>query len=177
MSDQFIAEIRIFPFNFAPTEWAFCQGQLLSISENTALFSVLGTNYGGDGRVTFGLPNLQGSIAMHTTQFSSSPFGQFVLGQDGGDAAVTLSTSQIPSHTHSVQGDNDNNNATAGSPAGAVPVNATPILTFSKASAPQVATMNALMVAVAGGNQPHNNLMPYLVLSYCIALGGIYPSR
>lgn len=176
MSSPFVAEIRIFPFNFAPTGWAFCNGQLLPISTNTALFSLLGTQYGGDGKSTFGLPNLQGSAAMHTTQYGgNSPFGQFSIGQSGGEASVTVLTSQMPSHTHTVQADFDHRNATATSPSGAVQVNSTGNLVFS--SNPGNATMNPAMVSVAGGSQPHNNLMPYLVLAYCIAMQGIYPAR
>jgi microcystin-dependent protein len=106
MSSPFVAEIRIFPFNFAPRGWAFCNGQLLSISQNTALFSLLGVNYGGDGRSTFGLPNLQGSVAIHTTQYSGgSPFGDFPLGAIAGESSVTLLNSEMPSHTHTMQGD------------------------------------------------------------------------
>jgi microcystin-dependent protein len=180
MSNPFVCEIRIFPFNFAPRGWAFCDGQLLSISQNTAVFSLLGTFYGGDAKVTFGLPNLQGNVAIHTTQYSGGgPFGQFDIGQTGGEQFVTLLTSEMPAHTHTAQGDFDNNNATATSPNGAVPVNAKPILTFSNPTGqtPQLQLMNPAMVSVAGGSQPHNNLMPYLTLNYCIALQGVYPPR
>lgn len=178
MSSPFVAEIRIFPFNFAPKGWAFCNGQLLPLSQNTALFSLLGTTYGGDGRSTFGLPNLQGSSAMHTTQYAgSSPFGTFYLGQSGGEDVVTLLTSEMPVHTHTAKGDDDNDNATAVSPSGAVPVNGGTTLTFSNSSTPQLAQMNPAMVSVAGGSQPHNNLMPYLTLSYCICMQGIFPAR
>jgi microcystin-dependent protein len=177
MADQFLAEIRIFPFNFAPSGWAMCNGQLLALSQNTALFSLLGTQYGGDGRATFGLPNLQGSIPIHTTQFSSSPFGQFSIGQAGGEASLTLLQAEMPSHDHTVQADDDTNNASATAPAGAVQVNATPILTFSNSTTPTLGSMNPAMVSIAGGSQPHNNLMPYLVLNYCIAMQGIFPPR
>jgi len=180
MSSPFLAEIRIFPFNFAPKGWAFCDGQLMPISQNTALFSLLGTFYGGDGKSNFALPNLQGNVAIHTTQYSgNSPFGQFYLGQTGGVDYVTLLTSEMPAHTHTAQADFDNNNATASSPSGAVPVNATPIHTFSNPSGqtPQIAMMNPAMISVAGGSQPHNNMMPYLTLNYCIALQGIFPAR
>jgi microcystin-dependent protein len=178
MSSPFVAEIRIWACNFAPTGWAFCDGQLLSISQNTALFSLLGTFYGGNGTSTFALPNLQGSCALHTTQYSGGgPFGQFDLGQSGGEDFVTLLTSEMPAHSHTVQGDADINNATAGSPNAAVPVNASPTLTFSNSGTPQLALMNPFMVSVAGGSLPHNNLMPYLVLNYCIALQGVFPPR
>lgn len=178
MSSPFVAEIRIFGFNFAPKGWAFCDGQLLSISQNTALFSLLGTFYGGDGKSNFALPNLQGSSAMHTTQYGgNSPFGQFFLGETGGEDYVTLLTSEMPAHTHTMQGDADVNNNTATAPGGAVPVNATPKFNFSVATSPQLGLMNPSMISVAGGSQPHNNLMPYLVLNFCIALQGIYPPR
>lgn len=178
MSNAFVAEIRIFPFNFAPKGWAFCDGQLLPISQNTALFSLLGTNYGGDGKSTFGLPNLQGSAAMHTTQFSGNgPFGTFDIGQSGGEDTVTLLTSEMPSHTHTAQADADVNNQSAVVPTGAVFVNASPTLTFSKSASPQLGLMNPAMAGVAGGSNPHNNLMPYLTLNYCIAMQGIFPPR
>lgn len=178
MSNPFVAEIRIFPFNFAPKAWAFCNGQLLPLSQNTALFSLLGTQYGGDGKTTFALPNLQGSVAMHTTQYSgSSPFGQYPIGESAGEDSVTLLTSEMTAHTHTVQADADNNNAQATSPSGATLVNAGTTFTFSTSSTPQIGMMNPSMVSVAGGSQPHNNLMPYLVLSYCIALQGVYPAR
>ncbi len=175
MADNFLAEIRNFPFNFAPTGWAICSGQLLPISQNTALFSLLGTQYGGDGKSTFGLPNLQGSIAIHTDQFSGG--GQFSIGESGGTQSVTLLTSQMPSHTHTMQGDRDNNNATATSPRGAVLVNATPYDTFSNSSSPALGAMNPAMMSVAGSNAPHNNLMPTLTMQYCIAMQGIFPAR
>lgn len=178
MSSPFVAEIRLFPFNFAPKGWAFCAGQLLSISQNTALFSLLGSTYGGDAKVTFGLPDLQGNVALHTTQYSgNSPFGDFPLGTQSGSPYVTLLTSEMPAHTHTVQGDADVNNKTAATPGGAVFVNATPQLNFSNSSSPQLAMMNPAFISVAGGSQPHNNMMPYLTLSYCIALQGIYPAR
>jgi microcystin-dependent protein len=178
MSSPFVCEIRIFPFNFAPTGWAFCDGQLLVLSQNTAVFSLLGTFYGGDGKTTFALPNLQGMGAMHTTQYSGGgPFGDFPLGSTSGTDYVTLLTSEMPVHTHTVQADANHNNANAFSPNGAVPVNANPTNTFSVSTTPQLGLMNPAMVSVAGGSLPHNNLMPYLVLTYCIALQGIYPPR
>ncbi len=177
MSSPFVAEIRIFPFNFAPRGWAFCNGQLLPISQNTALFSLLGTQYGGDGKSNFALPNLQGSSAMHTTQYSgNSPFGQFSIGESGGEQSVTLLLSEIPAHTHNVQADDNTRNAQATNPNGAVQVFSTGNLVFSTQTT-GLANMNPSMVSVAGGSQPHNNLMPYLVLSYCIAMQGIFPPR
>ncbi|MDP9104433.1 MAG: tail fiber protein [Candidatus Eremiobacteraeota bacterium] len=178
MSSPFVAEIRIFSFNFAPKGWALCNGQLLSISQNTALFSLLGTFYGGDGKTTFGLPNLQGSVPMHTTQYSgNSPFGQFSLGEIGGTQSLTLLTSEMPAHTHTLRADANHANAMTNSPTGAVEVNGNPIQTFSTSATPQPGMMNPAMVSVAGGSQPHNNMMPYLTVSYCIALQGVYPPR
>jgi microcystin-dependent protein len=178
MSNPFVAEIRIFPFNFAPKGWAFCNGQLLPISSNTALFSLVGTFYGGDGRSNFALPNLQGSVAMHTTQYSGGgPFGQFDLGQTSGEDTVTLLTPEIPAHTHNFQADANHQNTLAVSPNGASPSNANPTSTFSTSTTPQLVAMNPNMVSIAGSSNPHNNLMPYLTMSYCIALQGLFPPR
>lgn len=178
MSSPFVCEIRIFACNFAPTGWALCDGQIMSISQNTAVFSLLGTTYGGDGKTTFALPDLQGAVPMHTTQFGgNNPFGQFSLGQVGGEDFVTLLTSEMPAHTHNAQADFDELNAQSITPANAIPVNSVPAKNFSNSATPQLGTMNPSMISVAGGSQPHNNLMPYLVLTYCIALQGVYPPR
>jgi len=180
MSNPFVAEIRIFPFNFAPKGWAFCDGQLLPISQNTALFSLLGTFYGGDGKSTFALPDLTGSVAIHTTQYSGGgPFGTFDIGQSGGEDVVTLLTSEMPSHNHVVQADSSAGDDSLLSPSGALPGNTTTaaVTIYSVSTTPQSALMNPTMVSVAGGSGPHNNLMPYLTLEYCIALQGVYPPR
>ena len=172
MADPFVAEIRIYPFNFAPRGWAFCNGQLLPISQNTALFSLLGTNYGGDGRSTFGLPNLQGRAVMHPGQGPGLSLRG--LGETGGSDTVTLLQSQIPSHTHALVASNEIGEdrkavgeAMARSTGGPLygPVPATPV-----ALAPEA-------VVPTGGSQPHNNLMPYLTLNFCIALQGVFPPR
>jgi len=175
MSNPFVAEIRIFPFNFAPKGWAFCDGQLLPISQNTALFSLLGTTYGGDGKSTFALPNLQGSVPMNAGQ--GPGLSDRFLGESAGEDSVTLLTSEMPAHTHAAQADANNLNATAVSPTGAVPVNASPTHTFSNSATPSLALMNPNMVSVTGSSLPHNNLMPYLVVNYCIALQGVFPPR
>ncbi|HET7812836.1 MAG TPA: tail fiber protein [Candidatus Baltobacteraceae bacterium] len=172
----FVAEIRIFPFNFAPKGWAFCDGQILPISSNTALFSLLGTQYGGDGKSNFGLPNLQGSVAVHTDQFSGGGVN-YPIGSLSGTDYVTLITAEMPAHTHTMSADRNVRNAQAVSPSGAVPVNAGTIKTFSSSATPQLSMMNPAMSSVAGGSQPHNNLMPYLTLNFCIALQGVYPPR
>jgi microcystin-dependent protein len=179
MSDQFVAEIRIFPFNFAPTGWATCDGQLMPISQNTALFSLLGTTYGGDGKSTFGLPNLQGSAPMQPGQGQGLSLRD--LGEMSGTDSITLLTSEIPVHTHTVQASNQT--ATVATPTGNVPAR----IAFStgtqsgsgvaySANAPTV-QMAPQALAPTGAGQPHNNLQPYLVLTFCIALQGIFPPR
>ena len=173
MSDQFLAEIRIFPFNFAPQGWAFCNGQLLPISQNTALFSLLGTTYGGNGTSTFALPNLQGCVPMFFEQGPGLTLHD--EGETGGSDAITLITSEIPSHTHGLRGFSSRLRQTPSkSPANNV-------LTVSQGAAvyalpPPNTAMNANAIAPSGG-QPHNNLMPYLTLNFCIALQGIFPAR
>ena len=171
MADPFVAEVRIFGFNFAPKGWATCDGQLLPISQNTALFSLLGTVYGGDGKSTFALPNLQGCAPMHPGQGPGLALHD--LGETGGSEAVTLLTSEIPLHNHGVSG----NNTLGDSP---VPGNNTP----ARFTGAYQTTTNASLTAMAfealppaGGDLPHNNLMPYLVLNFCIALQGVFPPR
>jgi microcystin-dependent protein len=171
--DPFVAEIRIFPFNFAPKGWAHCNGQLLPLSQNTALFALLGTFYGGDGKSTFALPNLQGSHAMHPGQ--GPGLSQHFLGEQGGSEFVTLLESEIPVHAHFLRAhDIDlaelpvgaNNRSLAKS------ANST---TYTPAA--NLTAMNFSSLAPAGGSLPHNNLQPYLVLNYAIALQGVFPPR
>jgi microcystin-dependent protein len=174
MSNPFVAEVRIFGFTFAPKGWALCDGQLLSISQNTALFSLLGTFYGGDGKVTFALPNLQGSVAMHSDQYRGG--GSFPLGSQGGEPSVTLLTSEIPSHNHNfgaVSTTGDTNSPGTGVSL-ARSSNATAYQ--SNTSSPLVA-MDLQSLTPTGSDLPHNNMMPYLTLSYCIALQGVFPPR
>ena len=172
MADPFVAEIRIFPFNFAPKGWAFCNGQLMPISQNTALFSLLGTTYGGDGKSTFALPDLQGSAPMHPGQ--GPGLSLYDLGQTGGSEFVTLLESEMPSHAHAMQG-------TAGianqnSPSGLLM--GRPFGGGSMYIAPGATTPLALQaISPSGGSQPHNNMMPYLTLNFCIALQGVFPAR
>jgi microcystin-dependent protein len=170
MADPFVAEIRIFPFNFAPTGWAFCDGQLLPLSQNTALFSLLGTTYGGDGKSNFALPNLQGSVPLHPGQ--GPGLSLYDLGQTGGSDTVTLLESEIPSHTHGLRA----SSLLSDSP---VPSN-NALARFNNAY--QTTTTGLVPMAPeslprAGGSQPHNNLMPYLTLSFCIAMQGVFPPR
>ena len=174
MADPFVAEIRIFPFNFAPKGWAFCDGQLLPLSQNTALFSLLGTTYGGDGKSNFALPNMQGNAPMHPGQGPGLSLHD--LGETGGSETVSLLESEIPAHSHTMMAQNQA--ANLDTPA--------PDRTFSRSSggfaykAPPYTTVVQFsdnMIAPAGGDQPHNNMMPYLTLNFCIALQGVYPPR
>jgi len=178
MSDQFLAEIRIFPFNFAAQGWAFCNGQLLPISQSTALFSLLGTTYGGDGRTNFALPNLQGNAPMF---FGQGPgLSLHELGETGGSNAVTVLLSQMPSHTHAINCiDGARVEGQVGQPGNAILVktSGTPANAYTSGVTQTNQTLASGMVGPAGGNQPHNNLMPYLTLNFCIALQGIYPTR
>ena len=173
MSEPFIAEIRIFGFNFAPRSWAFCDGQLLPISQNTALFSLIGTTYGGDGRTTMALPNLQGRTPMHPGRGPGLTSRR--LGERGGEETVTLSEAQMSSHNHQIGAQNV--------PLGGVTTPAGNILNHPAsgnlyaADAPAVVPMAEQGLTNAGGSQMHNNMQPYLALNICIALQGLYPSR
>jgi microcystin-dependent protein len=177
MSDQFLAEIRIVPFNFAPNGWALCNGQILPISQNTALFSLVGTQYGGNGTSNFGLPNLQGNAAMDYG--SGTGLTSRFIGETGGEASVTLIESEIPAHSHGLNA--DTSTATSASPAGrllAVPaVNPRiPHQLYSTTTA-TASPMLAGNLLPTGGDQPHNNMMPYLVLNFVISMTGIFPAR
>jgi microcystin-dependent protein len=174
MANPFVAEIRIFPFNFAPKGWAKCDGQLLPISQNTALFSLLGTYYGGDGRSTFGLPNLQGSAALHWGQGPGLLLRD--LGESGGTPEVTLLKTELPAHTHNAVGNSGDgslpgpvNNVWAGPGADRDLFCYDPTATSI--------TMAPAAVSVNGGSLPHNNYMPYLGLMFCIAMQGVFPPR
>ncbi len=169
MSTPFLSEIRICSFNFAPRGWALCNGQLMPINQNQALFSLLGTTYGGDGRVNFALPNLQGQVAMH--------FGQgFTIGNQGGEENHLLIQSELPAHNHMVpafSGAGDKAN-----PINSWPASTAPAQVYSAGGGGSTLTaMNPAMVTNAGGSQPHVNMMPYQVLNFIIALQGIFPSQ
>ena len=164
MAEPFLSEIRIMSFGFAPKGWALCNGQLLPINQNQALFSLLGTTFGGDGRVNFALPNYQTRAPIHVG-------GSHILGAAGGEQAHTLSISEIPTHVHVAQGSSNQGSSQTGSGnvlgvvAGRLysdPVNAT--------------TLQASTIASTGGSQAHTNMQPFLTLSFCIALQGIFPS-
>lgn len=171
MADPFVAEIRIFPFNFAPKGWAFCDGQILPLSQNTALFSLLGTTYGGNGKSNFALPDLQGRAPMHPGQGPGLSLHD--LGETGGSETVTLLESEIPSHAHALRASiQDGNNQ---SPAGQLLAKGIGVGMYAPPGANTMMNPNAL--APAGGDQPHNNLQPYLTFNFCIALQGVFPQR
>lgn len=179
MSDPFVAEIRMFPFNFAPTGWATCDGQILPISQNTALFSLLGTFYGGDGKSTFALPNLQGRAPLHVGgTFGGGPgLSSHSLGEMAGEEFVTLIQSEMPAHSHSP------NCVSAGGDVTTPVSNVWALASFQRGSidlyhaAPSNGQMSIQAITPSGGDLPHNNMPPYLVLNFCIALQGIYPPR
>ena len=175
MSSPFVAEIRMFGFNFAPTGWAQCNGQLLPISQNTALFSLLGTMYGGDGKSTFALPNMQGSCAMNWGQSSTGT--EYFEGQQAGSQFVTLIQSEMPFHTHFLQAqaiDDADINAPAPTVVLGKSFNG---LAYVPRSAGSIVNMNFQTTSIAGGSLPHNNMSPYLTVNFCIAMQGVFPAR
>jgi microcystin-dependent protein len=175
MAEPFVAEIRIFGFNFNPRGWAFCNGATIPISQNTALFTLLGTQYGGNGTTTFQLPNLAGRAAMFWGQ--GPGLSNRVIGETGGTQTVTLLLNQMPSHSHTI-----NAKATGGqpSPTGNVWGTSNAAKVAANFYAPvggATVAMNATTLTPQGGNQPHENMMPYLGINFCIALQGIFPQR
>ncbi|HEY2769906.1 MAG TPA: tail fiber protein [Solirubrobacteraceae bacterium] len=171
--DPFLAEIRIFPYTFAPRGWALCDGRLLAISQFTTLFSLLGTYYGGDGKVTFALPNLQGAVPIHAA--GNQPgrgLSSYSIGEEGGTESVTLQLSQTPVHTHSVTAQTIDPGDTR------IPG---PTLNLGNQNVYSTANPNAQLdpraLPPSGGGLPHSNLMPYLTFNFCIALSGLYPQR
>lgn len=172
MSEPFIAEIRIFAGNFAPRGWAFCNGQLLPISQNTALFSLIGTTYGGDGRTTTALPNLQGCAPMHPGR--GPGLTERLLGQRGGTETETLSEAQMPQHTHNLMAINAPATTYAPGPANSL---ARSVGGNAFQSSASNTDLNADALESAGGGQPHNNMQPFLAMNFIIALTGLYPSR
>ena len=168
MAEPFLGEIKFVSFNFAPRGWALCSGQMLPISQNQALFSLLGTTYGGDGRSTFALPNLQARTAMHVGQ--GHP-----LGEQGGEQSHTLTSAEIPSHVHVANATSAPATANAGPAPSVVLAQSTGALLYGAASNLQPMSPDAL--ATAGGSQPYPNMQPFLTLTFIIALQGIYPSR
>jgi microcystin-dependent protein len=173
MADPFVAEIRIFPFNFAPKGWAWCDGQLLPLSQNTALFSLLGTTYGGNGKSNFALPDLQGRAPMHPGQGPGLSLHD--LGETGGSETVTLLESEIPAHSHTLRGNNtlgDTPIATGNTLARFGTLNV-----YQQTVNANLTPMAAESLPPAGGDQPHNNLQPYLTFYFAIALQGVFPPR
>ena len=174
MSEQFLGEVRPFAFGFAPNGWALCDGQLMAINQNQALFSLLGTMYGGDGRINFALPDLRSRVPMH--------FGTgFNQGQPAGEEAATLTLQEIPAHSHAFVGTQSAANAKRPVTGSAYAQTTTPASVspgdFFYGPTSSVIALNPNTVSPAGGSQPHTNLQPYLVISWCIALIGIFPSR
>jgi len=172
MSEPFVGEIRMFAGNFAPLGWAYCDGQLLAVANNDALFSLLGTIYGGDGRTTFGLPDLRGRIPIHAG--SGPGLSPRALGAKGGAEKVTITTNELPSHTHDASA--TASTAGSGDPTGRVPANTSPTNVYSTSLA-TAQTLSSAAVSSTGGSQSHTNIMPYLCVHFIIALFGIYPSR
>ncbi len=174
MTDQFVAEIRIFPFNFAPSGWALCNGQLLPITQNTALFSLLGNFYGGDGSSTFALPDLRGRVAVQQGQ--GQGLALYDLGQTGGVESITLLQSEMPVHTHSLRANPQLGDSPSPAANRAI-ARLGSINVYQTTSNASLTNMAPQSLPPAGEDLPHNNLRPYLTMNYCIALQGEFPSR
>jgi microcystin-dependent protein len=172
MSSPFVGEIRMFGGSFAPAGWAFCAGQLMPISENEVLFQLIGTTYGGDGEQTFGIPDLQGRMPIHMGQ-GPSISQNYQIGEKAGTEQVTLTVNQLPIHTHTLMASSDPGNATG--PGGNMLSN--PFNTFPYFPAPGPQQLNAQTLQPQGGSQPHDNMMPFLCVSYIISLFGLFPSQ
>jgi microcystin-dependent protein len=173
MADQFLGEIRMFPFNFPPNGWAFCDGQLMSIPQNTALFSLFGTVYGGDGRSTFGVPDLQGRAPMQPGQGPGLTLHD--LGESDGVETVTLLQSEMPAHAHLMMAEVNPGQVKLPGPTTSLARSAGG---YAYLAAPaNLVPMAPEAIQPQGGDQPHNNMMPYLTVYFCVALQGIYPSR
>jgi microcystin-dependent protein len=175
MASPFVAEIRMFGFNFAPTGWAQCNGQLLPISQNTALFSLLGTFYGGDGKSTFALPNLEGGVPLNVGQ--SPGTSDYFLGQQSGSQFITLLTSEMPLHNHNFLGANETgeqktlaNNVALVNAAGGNIYQTNTAANLTQMNLPQA-------ISISGGSLPHNNMQPFLTVNFCIAMQGVFPAR
>jgi microcystin-dependent protein len=173
VSEQFVAEIRIFAGNFPPKGWAFCDGQVLPLSQNTALFSLLGTNYGGDGKSTFALPDLQGMAPLQPGQ--GPGLSEYFLGETSGEEAVTLLATEIPVHGHSLMITNQPGEDAV--PAGEVLGRSVGASLYQTTTNQNMVAMGPEAVGLSGASLPHNNLQPYLTLSFCIALQGVFPPR
>jgi microcystin-dependent protein len=170
--EGFIGEVRMFAGTFAPKNWAFCEGQILSIASNSALFSLLGTTYGGNGTTTFALPDLRGRVPIHAAQ--GPGLGFYTLGEKGGTETNTLTVAQLPAHNHSVFGVASVGNQN--SPSGNLPAD-TKLLDKEYSNGTASTSMNPAMIGQTGGNQPVNNIQPYLGINFIICLYGVYPAR
>lgn len=175
--EPFIAQITLFAGNFAPRGWAFCNGQVLSIAQNTALFSLVGTTYGGNGQTTFALPDLRGRVPIHPGQ--GPGLSTYSLGQVAGSETVTLTTNQIPAHTHNLMGSTANGSAP--SPAGNALAQSYDANTLNNvdtyAAGPATSALHPSSISATGSSQPHSNIQPYTCINYIIALEGVFPSR
>lgn len=168
MSDQYVGEIRMFSGNYAPQGWAFCNGQTLQISEYEVLYVLIGTTYGGDGRSTFALPDLRGRVPIHNSS-------QYPLASKGGAEIVTLTQGNLPPHTHHVYANNTPNEATEGSPTNNT-WGISDITNYQMNTTSNIVQMNVNLISSIGGNQPHNNMMPSMVINFIIATTGLFPS-
>ena len=174
MADPFLAEIRVVGFNFAPKGWALCNGQLLPISQNTALFSLLGTTYGGDGKSTFALPNIQGQVVVHPGQ--GQGLSEYFEGQQGGSETTTLLLGEMPVHSHAARATIDDAQFQAPAPDRALAAS-NPGFAYQSNTSQDLTQMNQQALGISGASLPHNNLQPYLVLNFVIAMQGIFPQR
>jgi microcystin-dependent protein len=170
-SDPFVGEIMLFAGNFAPAGWATCDGQLIAIADNNTLFNLIGTTYGGDGQNTFALPNLGARTPIHMGSNGTSTYN---LADSGGATTVTLTANQMPMHSHGIIA--DGNAATSGDPTNAYYASSAPNKLYSSSAAPALRSMNPAMLPAQGGSQPHENMQPFLAITFCISLYGIYPS-
>jgi microcystin-dependent protein len=175
VSNPFLAEIRILAFNFAPMGWATCDGQILPISQNAALFSLLGTTFGGDGKSTFGLPNLQGNAPMAPGQ--GPGLRLHFLGESGGEQTVSLLESEMPAHPHALMASAHDATVNAPAPANSLARSSPTYIYKQPTGSAPLTQMSDNAVTPAGGDQPHNNMQPFLTLNFCIALQGVYPPR
>lgn len=173
MADPFVSEVRIFSGNFAPTGWAFCDGSAMSVSQNTALFSLINNTFGGDGIKYFNLPNLQGRVPIHAGQ--GPGLSQRQLGESGGEEVVTLGDAEMPAHAHQLA--TTNNIADSNIPDQKLLAVSTGTFVYNSSTGGQPVKMNPQTIAIAGGSMPHNNLQPYLALTFILAITGIYPPK
>ena len=174
MAQPFLGQIQAFGFGFAPRNWAFCNGQILSISQNTALFALLGTTYGGNGTSTYALPNLQSRVPIH---FGTNLGVDYVLGEFGGAESVSLNLTNLPSHNHTFAGTASAANVKQPQTGAALAQSSSGNAFYAQAGSPTVTAINPGTVGTTGGGLPHSNIQPYLTINWCIALAGVFPAR